>query len=304
MTTELSSVAEVAGDRGEFRAGGTDLMARNQIGRAAAPFVDLHAVAGLRGISWRSDGSARIGAMTTLAELAADARIREAYPALSLTVEAVATSAIRTTATVGGNLLQRNRCWYFRNPLFSCHQSGGDGCPASAGTQPYGTILGQCDCIAPHPSSLAVALLTYDAVADVHAGGPRPVADLYGTDPTRDHLLDPGQVLTAVELPAPRRPERAGYFRASARSDGDWPLAEAVVRIVRTDASIVAAAVAVGGVARTPLRLTAVEQALTSGATPEAAAELATTGCTPPEQSAYKVAVLRGTVLEACERAC
>ena len=121
----------------ELRAGGTDVMARHRTGRSAGPYLDLHGNDSLRGITWRPDGSARIGAMTTVAELAADQRLQAAYPALTATAGALATPQIRAAATLGGNLLQRNRCWYYRNPGADCFQTGGNGCPARAGVHLY-----------------------------------------------------------------------------------------------------------------------------------------------------------------------
>lgn len=203
----LDEVAQSIRDNGgELRAGGTDITARQRSGQAVGPFVDLHLVSAMPyGIEWAADGSASIGALTTIAEIVADPRLRESYPALSATAGALATPQIRAAGTLGGNLLQRNRCWYYRNRHFSCFQTGGDGCPARDGLHLYSAVIDQGPCVAPHPSSIAMALLIYDAVADVHDRGRRPVADLYGdgSDPTRDHTLDVGDVLLSVGLPIP-----------------------------------------------------------------------------------------------------
>ncbi|MBX9387874.1 FAD binding domain-containing protein [Streptomonospora nanhaiensis] len=292
----------------EARAGGTDLMARRRERGFAGAVTDLSGLAELRGVEWRADGSARIGALTTVAEVAGDPRLRAAYPALAQTAAALATPQIRAVGTVGGNLLQRNRCVYFRSPLFSCHQNGGDTCPARAGDHSEGTVvdLGSA-CVAPHPSSLAMALLAYAAEVEVEGGPQRPVADLYdGADATRDHVLAPGELLTAVGLPAPVEGEAAAYRRATSRSRAEWPLVEAVARVVRRDGAVVDAAVAVGAVARTPLRLPEVEEALIGAtgpeAVPDAIAGLAER-CAPLPGTGYKVALLSGTVRDVLERA-
>jgi len=307
LSTVVDVVAEVTGRGGELRAGGTDVTARRALGRSTGPWVDLGGVDGLRGIERRPDGSVRIGAMTTVAEIAADAGLCAGHPALTDTARGLATPQIRTMATLGGNLLQRNRCWYYRNPRFTCFQTGGDGCPARAGQHLYSSVVDLSPCVAPHASSVAVALLTYDATADVHGRGTLPVADLYGPDADRDHVLAPSDVLLAVDLPAPTEGERAAYHRAIGRAEAEWPLVEAVARIVVDDGVITTAAVAVGGVARTPLRLPEVEAALLGRpATPGtlgAAADAATARCTPLPQTGYKVALLRGTVLHVLERA-
>jgi len=317
----VDAVVLAIGRSGELRAGGTDVTARQRIGRVGLPLVDLSKVPGLRGIQWRPDGSARVAAMTMVAEIVADRRLRAAYPALTATAAALATPQLRAAGTIGGNLLQRNRCWYFRNPRFSCFQTGGTGCPARDGLHLYSAVVDLGPCVVPHPSSLAMALLAYEGTrVEVHGRGAIPVAELYGdgADPSRDHLLARGEVLLAIELPAPTPGEGAAYHRAIGRAEAEWPLVEAVARLVldhpvglagagASEMIIRSAAVAVGGVARTPLRLTEVEDALVGRPASEsnllAAAELATLRCTPLPQTTHKVALLRDTVVEVLERA-
>lgn len=312
--TSLDEVTRTMRDNGgELRAGGTDVTARQVSGRASGPFVDLQLVPVMpSGIEWSADGSARIGALTTIAELAADPQLRSSYPALTMTAGALATPQIREAGTLGGNLLQRNRCWYYRNSHFSCFQTGGDGCPAREGLNLNSVVVDRGPCVAPHPSSIAMALLAYDAQAEVHDRGRIAVRELYGdgSDPTRDHLLDLGEVLLAIDLPIPLAGERAAYHRAISRAEAEWPLVEAVARVGLNGSKISMAAVAVGGVARTPLRLTEVEAALTgltitadSSADLSAAASTALTRCQPLSQTGYKVGLLRDTVLEVLEQA-
>jgi xanthine dehydrogenase YagS FAD-binding subunit len=294
---------------GELRAGGTDILARRACGRASGPFVDLRGVPVLHGMTWRADGAARVGAMTTVAELADDVRLGAAYPALSLVATQLATPQVRAAATVGGNLLQRNHCWYYRNPLFSCYQTGGNTCPARGGVNLYSAVVDQGPCVAPHPSSLAMVLLAYDATAQVHTRGTLAMHDLYGdgSDPTRDHLLADREVLLAVDLPAPTEGERAAYQRVTGRAGAEWPLVEAVARVVVSGTTITFAAVAAGAVARTPMRLVDVEDALVGQpATPEtfsAASARAISRCAPLTQTGYKVGLLRDTLLDVLERA-
>lgn len=294
---------------GELRAGGTDILARRDRGRVRVPFVDLQAVPALHGVTWRDGGAGRLGAMTTIAEISDDDRLRAAYPALTLVAAALATPQVRATATVGGNLLQRNRCWYYRNPHFACFQTGGDTCPARTGVNLYSVVIDQGPCVAPHPSSLATVLLAYDATVEVNDRGTVALRDLYGdgSDPTRDHTLTDREVLLAVDLPAPATGEQSAYQRVAGRSDAEWPLVEVVARLVLSGTTITFAAVAAGGVARTPVRLTDVEAALVGQpATPEtfrAASAHATARCAPLAQTAYKVGLLRDTTLDVLERA-
>ncbi|MGW5878039.1 FAD binding domain-containing protein [Nocardiopsis terrae] len=332
-TSRPTSVAEasreLAGGGARPRAGGTDLAACLEVGALApGPLVDLLDVPGLRGCHWAGDGAVRIGAMTTVAELGTDPRLAGLHPGLAAAARALATPQIRGTATVGGNLLQRNRCSYLRNPAFDCFQTGGGTCPARSGDHLRGVVVDQGPCVAPHPSSLAVALLAYDATVHVARGrgsGPGSdarspetaelgVAELYdGTDPTGDHVLAPGDLLTAVALPAPVPGERAAHLRAAGRSRAEWPLVEAVIRLECADGGtgpVVRAAVAVGGVARTPLRLPGVEAALV-GAVPGEEAGAAVVGaleglaelCSPLPATGYKVPLLQSTVRGVIEQA-
>nr|WP_110048804.1 FAD binding domain-containing protein [Nocardiopsis sp. L17-MgMaSL7] len=322
--TRPTSVAGAARDLVEGgarpRAGGTDIATCVEAGvTAPGPLVDLLDVPELRGVRWADDGSARIGAMTTVAELGADPLLAGAYPGLAATARALATPQIRGTATVGGNLLQRNRCTYLRNPAFDCFQTGGDSCPARSGDHLRGVVVDQGPCAAPHPSSLAVALLAYDASVAVLERGSgaeveRDLAELYdGADPTRDHVLAPGDLLVAVALPRPVPGERAAHLRVAGRSRAEWPLVEAVVRLECAEEGrgpVTRASVAVGGVARTPLRLPGLERALV-GSVPgraldqgvERALEEVADLCSPLPATGYKVHLLQASVQSAIEQA-
>ena len=306
-----------AGRGAGFRAGGTDLSTCLEAGVVASgPLVDLLEVADLHGTTWSSEGAACVGAMTTVAEVGSDPRLGAAYPALAATARGLATPQIRSRATLGGNLLQRNRCSYLRNPAFECFQTGGHTCPARSGDHLRGVAVDLGPCVAPHPSTLAVALLAYEAT--VHLGrGPvseSPVADLYdGTDPTRDHVLDEGTLLTAVSLPAPIPGERSAYLRVTDRSRAEWPLVEAVVLLECADQGrgpVERASVAVGAVARTPLRLPEVEEALVGarpGTEPPGRVGDALSAwadrCSALLATGYKVPLLRGTLRDAIETA-
>lgn len=286
------------------RAGGTE-----QAG--TAPVVDLTGIADLHGVASGGDGGTRVGALTTVAALAGLA----GYPALALTAGALATPQVRGTATVGGNLLQGGRCAYLDHPAFPDAHAPGRDCPSREGDHLYGVVFDTGGCTAPHPSSLAVALLAYDAAVEaVGPAGTRtfPLAELYGpADPGRDHRLSPDEVLTAVLLPAPVPDERAAHRRAAGRARAEWPLVEAVVRLLPgPDGTVRRAAVAVGAVARVPLRLPEVEDAL-AGARPgtapgpgvAAALDAVAARTTPLPGTRYKTALLRATLLDTVERA-
>lgn len=308
--TSLSQIAAPSsGDAQVVRAGGTDLSERRRLGLGRGSLLDLRDLSELRTVEWDALGSATVGATVRIAELAADAALGKAYPGFVAAAGALATPQIRAVATLGGNLLQANRCWYYRNPDVRCFKSGGTECPARNGDHLYHACfdLGPCVCV--HPSTLGMALLAHDATVMVHGAADRSVAELYGdgADAVRDHGLESGAVLTHVVLPPPKPREQAAYFRAIARARSEWPLVEALVRVVLDGETVRFARVAMGGVAPVPLRLPKVEAALLGGpltpTTMAKAAALASEGASPLPMTAYKVELVEGTVLEALERA-
>jgi xanthine dehydrogenase YagS FAD-binding subunit len=222
----------------------------------------------------------------------------------------LATPQIREMATIGGNLLQHTRCPYARHAELSCAKSGGHGCPSRDGDHHFGVVIDQGPCVAPHPSSLAVALLVYDAVVQINEAEMLPVALLWGdgSDRTKHHALRHGELITAIHLPPAVARERGGYVRAISRFEAEWPLAEAAVRIATsTEGAVTKIGVAVGGVANTPLRLPEVEQAMLGQILSEQnianAAELATRRCKPLPNTGYKVPLLQSVISDALHQA-
>jgi xanthine dehydrogenase YagS FAD-binding subunit len=309
MINLVQTPEEALAAPGEFRAGGTDFQERRRSGVSREAIVDLHALAELNQIEWDEQGAARIGAGVTMATVARDAAIRQHYPALAEAAGGLATPQIRTMGTMGGSLLQRTRCWYYRHPDVSCYKKGGDACPAREGNHQYGVCFDLGPCVFPHPSTLGMTLLAYEANVEIHGQGLQSIADLYGdgSDPTRDHLLAPGQLMTAIHLPPPLAGEQSAYFRAISRARAEWPLVETTVLLVVEDQTMRVARVAVGGVANIPLRLAKVEAALVeqppTAQTLEQAAQRAVEGVNPLPLTGYKVDLLYGTVLETLERA-
>ena len=288
----------------ELRAGATDLTERRRSGVSHGAVRDIERSPELTRIDWAADGSAVIGALVTADAVSADARIRSGYPGLAAAAAGLATPQIRRAATIGGNLLQHNRCWYYRHPATSCLRKGGTTCPARTGNHHHGVIFDLGPCVAPHPSTLGAALLAYDATIATDRRT-LPVADLF--TPDDHHTLEPGELLTAVHLTAPAAGEQAAYLRTISRTWAEWPIVEAVARLVITDGVITQAAVVVGGVAPVPLRLPEVENALRGQApTAEnlaAAAKPAAANATPLPMTAYKVPLLVATVEDVLHRA-
>jgi xanthine dehydrogenase YagS FAD-binding subunit len=304
-----TTIEEALGAAGEYRAGGTDLQQRLRSGVSSGPPVDLKRLAGLDRVEWDEHGGARIGALVPIATVAGDPRLAAAYPGLAQSAGALATPQIRAAGSLGGNLLQRNRCWYYRHPAISCLKKGGQDCPARTGNHLFGVCFDLGPCVAPHPSTLGMALLAYAAQIEVASSGSRPVAALYGdgSDGRHDHQLGEHEILAAVLMPEPLQGERTAYFRVISRALAEWPLVEAVVRLAVTDGTIEFARVAVGGVAPIPLRLQRVEEALAGRpASPEVveqAASLAAERASPLPMTRYKADLLPTMVRETLDRA-
>ncbi|HEU0083719.1 MAG TPA: FAD binding domain-containing protein, partial [Bradyrhizobium sp.] len=230
----MTSAAMTASQQGEFRAAGTDLSERRRSGVSKGPLIDLAPAPDTIGMHWSADGAVRIGAFTTIAAIAADARIAQGWPVIAAAAQGLATPQIRHLATLGGNLAQRSRCWYFRNPDIECLKKGGPDCPARTGNHLYGVAFDLGPCVAPHPSTMAAALLAYEATITTDKRSRLTIDELLGDgfNGGSDHALQPGEVIQSVELPPPLAGERAFYKRAISRSHAEWPLAEVCVRAV------------------------------------------------------------------------
>ena len=305
-------------------AGGTDLLSQIRDGTAApAALVSLDAIAdgSLRGITDTAAGGIRIGALTTIADLADDDRIRRRYAALAQAAAGLATPQVRNLGTLGGNLNQRPRCWYYRHPLTPCLKRGGDRCFALAGVGKYLCVTGGDRCYIVHPSATAVALTALGAAVEIAgpvnpgAGAGANAADAVpirtvpieeyfvgpGTDLLRENILRPGELLTAVTLPAPPPGQRSIYLKARERESGDFALVSVAAAIALSDdgdgdgdgAMITQAAIALGGVAPTPYRASGAEAALrgrpVSAISPTAAGAAALANPRPLPDNAYKL---------------
>ncbi|WP_024515490.1 FAD binding domain-containing protein [Bradyrhizobium sp. Tv2a-2] len=300
------SIASVIASAAEFRAAGTDLSERRRSGVSAGPLIDILS-SGESGIAWGVDGAATIGALTTIAAIAADAHVAAAYPGMAASAQGLATPQVRHLATLGGNLAQRSRCWYFRNPHIDCLKKRGSECPARSGNHLYGVAFDLGDCVAPHPSTMAAALLAYDAHVVTNRRDGLTIVDLLGdgSNGRADHALAPGEMITKIVLPAPLAGERAAYKRAISRTYAEWPLVEVCARAAIADGKFQVVRLVAGGIAAVPLRLSACERALHGKAANEAAiaeaTRLAAIGAKPLPMTAYKLDLLEGLVRDLLE---
>lgn len=300
-TLEQAGSAAAAGSA-QVRAGGTDLQERRHLGLAAGDLVDLRDVPGIDALAL-DEAELHVGALVSISALAEDGRVRDSFPALAQAAGGLATPQIRNRATVGGNLLQEVRCWYYRNPHQACAKKGGVSCLARKGDHLYHAAWDLGPCVAPHPSTLALAFLVYDAQVELAGGERLSIPDLLGdgADPTRTHALRQGQVLTAVHVPFLEPGEAGAYGRAIARARAEWPLAEVAVRLVVGRKGIVEdARVGLGGVANRPFELPRVAEALVGQEPTDevlaAASLLAAEGAAPLPMTAYKVKLVPGIV--------
>ncbi|MBR1198565.1 FAD binding domain-containing protein [Bradyrhizobium sp. AUGA SZCCT0240] len=292
----------------EFRAAGTDLSERRRSGVSKGPLMDIVPASDISGMHWGADGTLRIGAYTTIAMIAADRSIAAAYPGIAASAQGLATPQIRHLATLGGNIAQRSRCWYFRNPHIACLKKGGTDCPARSGNHLYHVAFDLGPCVAPHPSTMAAALLAYDATIITYTRSGLSIPDVLGdgSNGTADNLLQPGEMIRGIELPKPMQDERAFYKRAISRAYAEWPLVEICARAVVKDGAFQFIRLAAGGIAPVPLRLKAAEGALQGKAANalniEVAAKFATSGAKPLPMTGYKLDLLEGVVRDVLEK--
>lgn len=309
MYTNAKSVDEATAAKGEFRAGGTDLQERLRSRIASLPIVDIQHVKGLDRIEFHDQGCT-IGALTTIDAVGANEDVRSRYPALALPALTLATPQIRNAGTMGGVLCQRTRCWYYRHPELGCPKKGNsDACSAREGNHHFGVCFDLGPCVHPHPSTIGAALLTYDAKIEVVNRGRITMDELFGdgTDPTRDHCLNEGELITHVHLSTGTVGERAAYQRQMSREWAEWPLVEVVVRLIIESDRIQDARIAMGGVANRPIRLPHVEARL-QGQTPSdelfrAAAEDSIANANPLPQTEYKLPMVVNLVRSTLEAA-
>ncbi|TCP37080.1 xanthine dehydrogenase family protein subunit M [Sphingomonas sp. BK235] len=273
------SVAEAVQAGGRFIAGGTNLLDLMKL-QVETPekLVDISRL-DLARIEEREDGGLTIGALVPNSDLAADPRVIEKYEVLSRALLAGASGQLRNKATTGGNLLQRTRCYYFYDTAAGCNKRApGSGCEAIGGFNRIHAILGTSDqCIATHPGDMPVAMRALDAVIVTQRGdGDKrriPIADFYrlpGDTPHIENVLEPGELITHVELPAPPQGKQT-YRKVRDRASYAFALVSVAAVIAVEDGRIASAALAFGGLAHMPWRNPAVEAALI-GQTPGTAA--------------------------------
>jgi xanthine dehydrogenase YagS FAD-binding subunit len=301
VTEAMDLLAERPGSA--LKAGGIDLLDRLKEHLDEPPrLVDLKGIPQLNSLSVGGDGSVKMGPLPTLAKVAGHPAIRATHAALAQACAEAASPQIRNVATLGGNLLQRPRCWYYRLASYPCLKKGGSTCFAVGGENRYHAIFAEGNCNAPHPSNAAVALLALDAslVLESPRGTRTVTAEQFFTipdqDPRRENAGQPDEILTAIEVPAvPGR--RSVYASVAERAGFDWPLVSTAVSVVVEGGVVRTARIALGAVATTPRRAAAAEQVIVGKpldeAAADAAAQAAVAGAQPLSENSYKVELLK-----------
>ena len=293
-----------------FIAGGTNLLDLMKRGvTAPGKLVDINRLP-LRKIEERS-GGLRIGGLALNSDVAEHPVVRERFPLLAQALLAGASPQLRNMATMGGNLLQRTRCYYFYDPVFPCNKrQPGSGCSALEGYNRIHAIFGASEaCIAVHPSDMSVALAALDA--QVVVSGPKgdrtiPLADFHrlpGNTPEKDTVLERGELITAIELPAPAFARSSHYLKVRDRASFAFALVSVAAALDIREGTIREARLVLGSVAHKPWRLTEVEKTLAGKSVSEEtfrlAAALAVQGARPYRHNAFKVSLAANSVEKA-----
>jgi len=300
------AVRYLSQDGARIHAGGTDLLGclRDRI-LDAETVVSITGLGALRGISETPDGGLRIGALTTIAEIARNPIIKTRYRALSMAASEVASPQLRNQGTLGGNLCQKPRCWYYRGE-FNCLRKGGDRCFAVEGDNTYHCIFGGENCYIVHPSDTASALVALAArVMIAGANGKRtiPVETLH-MPPSRDYtaetVLEPGEIVTEIILPPPRAGLRSAYRKVRARRSWDFALAGMASAVVFEGDLVADCRVAFSGAAPVPWRSREVETAIQGRRLDEKsaakAADAAVENAEPMTHNEYKIPLFHAVV--------
>ena len=290
-------------------AGGSDLLGCMRDGVfEAQKLVSLSALRELQGIRQGSDGGLRIGALTTVAAVARNPLVQERYAALAQAAAEVASPQLRNQGTIGGNLCQKPRCWYYRGE-FHCLRKGGNTCYALAGENQFHCILGGSRCYIVHPSDTAPALVALQAsVRIARRGDSRVVAlgDFFvppSTDVQRETVLEPNEIVTEILLPRPARGLRSSYRKVRDRGAWDFALAGVALALQFDGGRVTGGRIVLSGAAPVPWRSREAEQAIAGkpldAATCSAAARAAMAAAQPLERNGYKVPLFEGVIEEA-----
>jgi xanthine dehydrogenase YagS FAD-binding subunit len=311
-----ASVAEAArllGRSSVALAGGTDLLGLMKGGIAAPErLVDLTRIEGLRGWTRERGAGLRIGALTRLVELEESDQLARYLPIVREALQDTATLQLRAMGTVGGNLLQRDRCWYFRDESFPCWLKGGTRCFAVDGDSRHHAVIGAEDCVAVAPSDLAPALIAHDArvgLASARRSRTIPLAELYRAPAGRErteHTIRPGEILTEVVIPDAALQRRGVYEKAMDRKAWTFAVVSVAAAARVREGKLRDTRIVLGGVAPVPWRVALAEREVDgrpySDEVAARAADVLLAGAEPLKDNGYKIPLARELVRRALAR--
>jgi len=306
--TSVEQAVELTVEGSTFKAGGVDLLDMMKE-RLAQPtrLVNLKTIPGMDQIR-QTDKGLSIGPLVTLARIAADPIVNQKYTALAQAAGAAATPQVRNAATAGGNLLQRPRCWYFRDELIHCRKKGGEKCYAQEGENQYHAIFNNGLCAIVHPSALATPLVAMGAVIELSGKQKReiPLEEFFvlpSADLHHENSIKPDEVITDIRIPAATANSRSAYLKQGEKDSFDWPLADVAAVIQRDGTKCAKASIVLGAAAPVPHRAKEAESTLAglelTRENAAAAAEAALASATPLAHNAYKVSLFKTLITRA-----
>lgn len=261
--------------------------------------INLKSVPGLDTIQFDAQQAVTIGALVTLQQIASHPQLQTSHRCLTQAAEEIATPQIRNVATVGGNICQRPRCWYFRSEDYPCRKKGGLVCFAQRGENENHAIFGNSVCAMVHPSGMGVALLALDASVGIYDGKKIrqvPMSQFFVTPETnllRETILKPTEIITSIHIPPTNPQRRSLYIKQKHKESFDWPLLELAIVMDIHQNQCQQSRIVLGSVAPVPWRVPLVEQAIQGKALTEAtarqAAQLVRQGASPLQHNAYKL---------------
>ncbi|MFL2759478.1 MAG: FAD binding domain-containing protein [Dehalococcoidia bacterium] len=256
------------GTRGYLLAGGTDLVTEMKQGIIEPHLlVSTSQIQEMSDIEWDQSG-VRIGSMVTLSDIVSHERMKIEVKSLVQAADSIATPQIRNIATLGGNLCQRPRCWYYRNSRFNCIKKGGTKCFAVGGSDKYHAILGGHSCYIVHPSDSATALVSLKAKVEIFRKSQRltvPIVDFFTgpeIDVTRENILEPGDILISIHIPNESMEGSSVFLKAKERKSMDFAIVSVAAMIKIENDRIRRVGLTVGGVAPVPWNLDILERKL------------------------------------------
>ncbi len=310
VNATVSSLLQGANsEKAILKSGGIDVMDLMKEGLIAPEqIVNIKKVQGLDKIAYNEKKGLRIGANATLASIEKSSEIKNNYLALHQAVAKAATPQLRNMSTLGGNLGQRTRCWYFRSIDHHCLRKGGDTCYAQNGENEFHAVMNNGTCASVHASSVATALMAFDAKIEILSEGGQQkevaIKDFFVTpyqDIKQENVLKPGEIITAVVLPAVNKRTKSYYIKQGARQSYDWALADVAVVVELAGSKCKSAKVALGAATPVPIRSEVAEKQLVdngiSASSAKKAADLALEKATPLEKNGYKVTIFK-TILQ------